>query len=220
MSAAEIAMEAPGPAIAVDRDNRILAINRAARDLFGFSPRTSLLDRSLFELIRGRDVFGNRLADRADGLWQMISLREPVHSFEISAHKTTGEALRLAVHVVVVVGPGDDDRELVYLLTPVLRRRKADEAIDRILAERAEKGGASALRPIDPRSAQNAPVTLTPRQSEVLRLLANGANVDEIAGALGISIYTVRTHIQRILEALDVHSQVEAVARAFRDRLI
>jgi len=220
MTANEIAMEAPGPAIAVDRDNRILAVNRAARDLFGFSARSSLLDRSLFELIHGRDVFGNRLSDRADGLWQMVSLREPVHSFEISARKGTGEGLRLSIHVVVVLGPAEGDRALVYLMTPVLRRRKADEAIERILTERTERGVASVPRTIDPRSAQSTPARLTPRQSEVLRLLANGANVDEIAGALGISIHTVRTHIQRILETLDVHSQVEAVARAFRDRLI
>jgi len=217
MTAAEIAMEAPGPAIAADRDNQILAVNRAARDLLGLSARTSLLGKSLIELLRARDVFGNRLSDHADGLWRMVSLREPVHSFEITARKASGEGLRLSVHVVVVLGPGEDDRELVYLLTPVLRRRKADEAIDRILSERTERAPGTGLQPTEPRSP---PVTLTPRQSEVLRLLANGANVDEIAGALGISVYTVRTHIQRILETLDVHSQVEAVARAFRDRLL
>ena len=147
----------------------------------------------------------------------MVSLREPVHSFEITACKTSGERLRLFAHVVVVLGPAPDERGLVYLLTPVLRRRRADEAIERILSGRAEKGAASDLPAGEP---ETSPAPLTPRQTEVLRLLANGSNVDEIAGALGISIHTVRTHIQRILEALGVHSQVEAVARAFRHRLL
>lgn len=217
MTAGEIAMEAPGPAIAVDRANRILAINRPARDLLGFSARTSLRGKALFELIRARDAFGNRMDEPAGGLWRMVSLREPVHSFEITARKTSGEGLRLCVHVIVVLGQTPEDRGLVYLVTPVLRRRRADEAIERILSGRTDKGTASDLPPGD---QEAPPAPLTPRQTEVLRLLANGSNVDEIAGALGISIHTVRTHIQRILETLGVHSQVEAVARAFRHRLL
>ena len=61
---------------------------------------------------------------------------------------------------------------------------------------------------------------LTRRQSEVLRLLAQGHNNEEIAGTLFLSVFTVRSHIQSILEKMGVHSKVEAVSRAFRDRLI
>lgn len=214
MNAADIAQEAPGPAVAVDRENRVLAVNRPARDLLGFSGRTSLWGKPLFKLLEGRDVFGNRLPDRVDGFWEMISRREPVRSFDISIEKASGEALRVNVQVMVVLGPDDGERSLVYLLTPILRRRKADEAIERLLS------GGDPTKPLLTDSDAPNPVTLTPRQSQVLRLLARGAHVDEIAGVLGISVYTVRTHLQRIFEVLDVHSQVEAVARAFRDRLI
>lgn len=214
MKAAEIAKEAPGPAVAVDRDNRILAMNRPARRLFGFSGRTSLLGRPFFELVEGRDVFGNRLADPAGGLWRMVAHREPLSSFEISARSTSGEGLRLAAHVIVVLGHESSEHELVYLLTPVLRRRRADETIERILTRGEIPTG------LEPANRPVPSADLTPRQTEVLRLLAQGANVDEIAGTLGISVHTVRTHVQRILETLDVHSQVEAVALAFRDRLI
>jgi len=214
MNAADIAQEAPGPAVAVDRENRVLAVNRPARDLLGFSGRASLWGKPLFKLLEGRDVFGNRLADRVDGFWEMISRREPVRSFEISIKKASGEGLRVNVQVMIVLGPDDTERSLVYMLTPVLRRRKADEAIERLLSR------TDPSKPLLTDNGVSNPVILTPRQTEVLRLLARGAHVDEIAGVLGISVYTVRTHLQRIFEVLDVHSQVEAVARAFRDRLI
>jgi DNA-binding NarL/FixJ family response regulator len=61
---------------------------------------------------------------------------------------------------------------------------------------------------------------LTQRQLEILRLMARGVAAAEIASSLGISVNTVRTHVQRILRRLGVHSQLEAVAVAFRERLI
>lgn len=60
------------------------------------------------------------------------------------------------------------------------------------------------------------PWPLSPRQNEVLRGLATGHNVDEIARALNISRYTVRTHIRMLCEALNVHSQREAIITYLR----
>ncbi len=61
---------------------------------------------------------------------------------------------------------------------------------------------------------------LTSRESEVLRLLAQGLNQEAIAVELEISPATVGTHIQRILNKLDVHSRTQAVALAYRERLV
>ena len=55
---------------------------------------------------------------------------------------------------------------------------------------------------------------LTCREVEVLQHLASGTEAREMAGKMGISYTTVRTHIQHILWKLDVHSQVAAVACA------
>jgi DNA-binding NarL/FixJ family response regulator len=60
---------------------------------------------------------------------------------------------------------------------------------------------------------------LTPRELEVLKLLAEGLGQKKIAQALFITPKTVATHIQRILTKLDVHSRAEAVAYAHRSRL-
>jgi DNA-binding NarL/FixJ family response regulator len=57
---------------------------------------------------------------------------------------------------------------------------------------------------------------LTPREREVLRLLADGMDQREIAERLVISAKTVSTHIQHILVKLGVHSRAQAVAAAHR----
>jgi DNA-binding NarL/FixJ family response regulator len=61
---------------------------------------------------------------------------------------------------------------------------------------------------------------LTPREQEVLALLADGLSQAEIAGVLVIAPKTVGTHIERILEKLGVHSRAEAVAAAYRQALV
>lgn len=58
--------------------------------------------------------------------------------------------------------------------------------------------------------------TLSRRQREVLELLANGIPAREIAVRLGLAETTVRNHIRHLLRKLGCHSQLEAVAVAFR----
>jgi DNA-binding NarL/FixJ family response regulator len=60
---------------------------------------------------------------------------------------------------------------------------------------------------------------LTPRELEVLRLLAEGRRQPEIAEQLVISPGTVAKHIEHILEKLGAHSRAEAVAVAYREDL-
>jgi DNA-binding CsgD family transcriptional regulator len=60
---------------------------------------------------------------------------------------------------------------------------------------------------------------LTPRQNDLLRLLAAGHTNTQIARRLGISEGTVRTHLENIYERLNVSSRTAAVTRAFPDRV-
>jgi DNA-binding response OmpR family regulator len=65
-----------------------------------------------------------------------------------------------------------------------------------------------------------APLGLTPRELEILLLLAEGQRQREIAEGLVISPKTVGTHIERILAKLGVHSRAQAVALAYREGLV
>jgi DNA-binding CsgD family transcriptional regulator len=97
-------------------------------------------------------------------------------------------------------GPGPDfserDRALLLLLRPHLYQACLDAEWRR--------------RPV-PR--------LTPRQNDLLQLLAAGHTNSQIARRLGISECTVRTHLENIYERLGVSSRTAAVTRAFPDRV-
>jgi DNA-binding CsgD family transcriptional regulator len=68
--------------------------------------------------------------------------------------------------------------------------------------------------------ARSAAVTLTQRQHDVLRLLAQGRSTEAIAGELGIAFETARNHIRALFGRLDVHSRLEAVVEGRRRGLL
>jgi DNA-binding NarL/FixJ family response regulator len=61
---------------------------------------------------------------------------------------------------------------------------------------------------------------LTPRELEVLRALTDGLSTPEICEKLYIAPNTLRTHVQNIMGKLRVHSKLEAVAFALKNRLV
>lgn len=61
---------------------------------------------------------------------------------------------------------------------------------------------------------------LSDREKQVLQWLVNGYSYKMIAAEMFISIDTVRSHIKKIYEKLHVNSKSEAVAKAFKDRLL
>jgi DNA-binding NarL/FixJ family response regulator len=64
------------------------------------------------------------------------------------------------------------------------------------------------------REAESQFEKLTPREKQVLRLMAEGAASRDIASKLGISYTTVRTHIRSLGSKLGVHSKLEAIIKA------
>jgi DNA-binding NarL/FixJ family response regulator len=62
--------------------------------------------------------------------------------------------------------------------------------------------------------------SLTQREREVLRLLADGCTNEQIGAELSISPQTVRTHVQKAMDKLGASTRVQAVATALRESLI
>jgi DNA-binding NarL/FixJ family response regulator len=81
------------------------------------------------------------------------------------------------------------------------------------------------LRRVGPPAAngngqRNGDFRLSPREREILALLADGKTQKQIAAVLVISQKTVATHIQHLLSKLGVHSRAQAVAAAYRSGLV
>jgi DNA-binding CsgD family transcriptional regulator len=72
---------------------------------------------------------------------------------------------------------------------------------------------------LDAESRRHPVPRLTPRQKDLLRLVAAGHTNTQIARRLGISESTVRTHLENIYQRLQVSSRTAAVTRAFADRV-
>ena len=109
----------------------------------------------------------------------------------------------------------------------LLKRTPPSEILDAI--EEVHRGGSPMSGQIARRVVQSfrgpAPSTvpardlasLSPRENEILEFLSKGYRYKEIAGELKISTETVRTHLRRIYEKLQVRSGIEAVARYLQD---
>jgi DNA-binding NarL/FixJ family response regulator len=103
------------------------------------------------------------------------------------------------VHAVRVVAAGD------ALLAPSVTRR--------LIADFARQPHPGPAFP----SALGA---LTPRETEVLRLIAHGLSNTEISDTLVIAEQTTKTHIGRILAKLDLRDRAQAVVLAYETRLV
>jgi PAS domain S-box-containing protein len=70
-------------------------------------------------------------------------------------------------------------------------------------------------------SAEGSPLDqLTPRQQEVLRLLAEGLETPDIARRLGVAEETARNHIRAMLRSIGAHSRLEAVLMGLRSGVL
>ncbi|MGW0662292.1 response regulator [Streptodolium elevatio] len=103
------------------------------------------------------------------------------------------------VAAVRLVSAGD------ALLAPTITRRLVERFARPAPAERAPGGDLSVL---------------TPRELEVLRLLARGMSNAELAAALTLSVETVKTHVTRILTKLHLRDRVQAVVLAYETALV
>lgn len=107
----------------------------------------------------------------------------------------------------------------------LLKRATADEMVQ---AVRTVAGGASLLFPEAVRSlvrgravrARHTGPPLTPRETEVLALLACGLTNAEIAAELVVGVETVRTHVAALLAKLGARDRTQAVVTAYRTGLV
>jgi DNA-binding NarL/FixJ family response regulator len=109
----------------------------------------------------------------------------------------------------------DADRNLLAALD-ALRRHKPFFS-SRIAPGVAGLSRSGADPTLPPRRSRGR---LTEREREIVQLLAEGKSNKEVAGVLGISVRTAETHRSNIMLKLDLHSVVDLVRYAVRNRII
>jgi PAS domain S-box-containing protein len=135
----------------------------------------------------------------------VVAPEERRHAREVFAQKVVGTTVATDAESVLLDKEGN--RIAVEISSAQLRRGEQVIGVFGHLAH----------RPADP--PVRAHPALTPRQTEVLRLLEHGRSTGQIAAELHLSRETVRNHVRHILRALGVHSRLEAVAVARREHL-
>ena len=144
------------------------------------------------------EAFGDRRGDHYSSVVAPEARRRVREEF---TKKITGGARSTSYMAVLVLRDGD--------------RRSAE--LDSVRLDDGGRAiGVFGLVDIDSELVQpSASATmLTPRQHEVLVLLASGCSTDQIAWELSIARVTVRNHVRGVLRALGAHSRLEAVAQA------
>ena len=127
--------------------------------------------------------------------------------------------------IAIAVNIGDPDLadRVVAILADVtgLRLVTSDEPADIVVlapgdarAAEGEWGGNTA--DVGGARAPDSMSTLTPREREVLALLAEGATNKAVARRLGISVHTVKFHVGSLIGKLDATGRTDAVAHAAR----
>ncbi len=71
-----------------------------------------------------------------------------------------------------------------------------------------------------PTASENTPSQITPREREIVHLLAEGKNSRKVAAILGVSVKTVETHRANILRKLHCHSVTDLVRYAVRNHIV
>ncbi|HEX6418707.1 MAG TPA: response regulator transcription factor [Acidimicrobiales bacterium] len=123
--------------------------------------------------------------------------------------RLTLQALRIGVRGYLLKSASPSD-----LVDMLVRLRDGEVVVDPRLATSA---ALLASRTLDIGGWPGAHLGLTRREAEVLRLLADGMTLQQVARRLGLSVETVRTHGRSIYRKLGVSDRAAAVAAAWRE---
>lgn len=159
-------------------------------------------DVVVMDLRLGRD-------DGLEATTRVLARRPEVRVVVLTAFVSPGLLLRVAEAGGVALLPKDGALEdlLTAVRTAAPGRFFAPSALLRSMARTAS-------------DAEDARRMLTPRELDVLGLLARGCDATTAARTLGISVQTCRSYIKSVLAKLQTHTQLEAVVAALRLGLV
>jgi len=201
-------------AIAIAPDGRIRGCNEAAEALFGHTAKE--LESSYCTDLMGSDDSTDDATSCPDcAVLDRAMAGQPSSAFDCSIRTSDGP--RWVNVSTITLAANESGILIVQLLRDVHTKKKLETLTRQMLDQIPGLPGETVEELL---GSPQPHVDLTPRELSVLKLLANGRSTRVISTELGISLATVRNHINHILKRLGVHSRTEAVLRAVNERLI
>lgn len=160
--------------------------------------------------------------------WQPdVVLQDLLMPGGIDGIETTARILKVlpASRVIALTASIDEPRMMGVLRAGAagyIRKNAEPETL--LAAVRAVARGRTfidpALAQVLAAAADTSQESLTPRETDVLRLVALGRSNRDIAASLGVGEETIKTHVSRVLAKLQVDNRAQAIVEALRRRLV
>lgn len=199
------------PALAVDASHRIVAWNRAAEDLLDYRA-DEVLGRDCGQILAGRNGDGHVVCHSLCPFRLAMHRESRLGALDVQVRRKAGVPVWVRMASIILTGT---DPCVIHILHDITDDHNREAFVQQVLHAASSLAGETPRKP----AADGPPVLLSPRETEILRLLATGASTRGIAAALCISPATVRNHIQQIMNSLHAHSRLEAVIKGLQGRI-
>lgn len=214
---AEMLYESVDGSFAIDDRQRIIYWDRGCEELLGYSEHWAL-GRPCCSVMKGCHPVSGRLWCKENcPIADLPNANEGTpKSFLMKVNDNSGNPISLSVNIVLVPSVCKKSWHIMHLLH---RSNHCD--VLGMMDQHSQSGvsakNGSQKKLVPQKQSQSR---LTPRETEILSLMAEGISSRIISQRLHISHTTVRNHIQHIQKKLNVHSKTEAVAYAYRHHFL
>ncbi|MDH5324233.1 MAG: LuxR C-terminal-related transcriptional regulator [Gammaproteobacteria bacterium] len=195
---------------AIDSRQRIIYWDQGCEELLGYSEHWAL-GRPCCSVLQGCHPVSGRRWCRQQCDVSKLPVSEAPKSFLVRVKDSTGQGVNLSVDIILLPSSCKKNWHIMHLL----HRSSHTDVLG--LMDHSQRKPKESKQVIPDRVNQTR---LTPRETQVLSLMAEGVASRTISDRLHISQTTVRNHIQHIQKKLAVHSKTEAVAYAYRHKFL
>jgi PAS domain S-box-containing protein len=203
-------------AFAVDDAGRISAWNSAAAKLFG-SSEEEVIGVLCHNILQCATDDGITVSENCTIAW-MAQANSPLANVDLRLQTRTGKVW-CNLSTLIVKEAVSGTRHTIYIVRPNEVRKRLEQALSEFVRMQATHGPNTAQM-ISSTSWPNGNGSLTARETEILKRLAQGHSTRTIATQLNISSATVNNHIKHILTKLHAHTRLEAIRSAERAGVI
>lgn len=210
-------------AMAVNEDGHVILWNKEAERLLGFTAQ-DVIGRPCREILCGETLGGQPLCSPSCAVQSKLSRGCGLRNYDMQTRTKSGRVVWINISSLPVPSRKRGRFMALHLFRDMTKRMhmlRLAEDLHALLATPGGKAVADTTRKravsaeAEPLPALSSTLPLSQREKDVLRLLAVGKTTKSIAATLCISSITVRNHIQHILEKLDAHTRLQALAIAF-----